>query len=177
MPSLMSERDIEKILSGKWHKTRARAKGFSDDAINKFIEETREGLTLTVGIHEGAGEHEGTSLAEIAMYNEFGTRTIPARPFMRSTIDAQDAAMQKLFANNVEKMLSGKGKGKNLSVAAILELVGARLASAIQRKITSIRSPRNAKSTIKKKGSSNPLIDTGAMRQAISWRVHKGNGE
>jgi len=42
--------------------------------------------------------------------------------------------------------------------------VGLLAQSQVRAKITAIKSPPNAQSTIDKKGSSNPLIDTGQMR-------------
>ncbi len=36
--------------------------------------------------------------------------------------------------------------------------------------IKDVKSPSNAASTIKQKGSANPLIDTGNMRQAVTHK-------
>ena len=51
------------------------------------------------------------------------------------------------------------------------ERLGALIVADIQEQITDISSPPNAPSTIQQKGSSNPLIDTGGLRQRITYRV------
>ena len=43
--------------------------------------------------------------------------------------------------------------------------------NAIAREITNLKEPPNAESTILKKGSSNPLIDTGDMRKSVKWKL------
>jgi hypothetical protein len=43
----------------------------------------------------------------------------------------------------------------------------------IQQEITDLRDPPNAPATIKAKGSSNPLIDTGEMRSKVTWQVKR----
>jgi hypothetical protein len=58
-----------------------------------------------------------------------------------------------------------------VSLAHELTAVGEFIASDFRRKITTLRSPPNAPSTVAKKGSSNPLIDTGAMRQSVRSRI------
>ena len=90
--------------------------------------------------------------AEKALYNHFGTEDIPARPFLQFD--------QKKAAKLVRKAIVSDGD----TVAKIK--VG--LTGMIQDNIRELKRPANADSTIKKKGSSNPLIDTGAMRQAVN---------
>lgn len=186
MARLLSDEEIQRLMSGKGYSTKVKgSKGFDVKAVNKFIEDVGQGITLTVGIHEDAGEAEGTTLAQIAYWNENGVKTkatsesdspwrIPPRPFMRPTIDSQGKKADQMLSKEIEKIFQGKKKS---SIATALGRVGAFLAGAIQRKITTLKRPPNAPSTIKKKGSSNPLIDTGAMRQAVGFKVTQGKGE
>ena len=90
--------------------------------------------------------------AEKAMYNHFGTEDIPPRPFLQ--FDKNDAAklVRKAYSNDGDTV----GQIK----------VG--LTGMVQDNIRELKRPANAESTIKKKGSSNPLIDTGRMRQAVN---------
>ena len=53
----------------------------------------------------------------------------------------------------------------------LYELLGAKIASDIQTKIKTLSDPANTASTVKQKGSSNPLIDTGGMRMRVTHRV------
>ena len=41
--------------------------------------------------------------------------------------------------------------------------------------ITEIKNPPNAAGTISAKGSANPLMDTGLMRQSVTWAVADGS--
>jgi len=46
------------------------------------------GAFATAGIHEGAGSYPGgPTVAEVALFNEFGTETAPERSFIRATMD------------------------------------------------------------------------------------------
>ncbi len=58
---------------------------------------------------------------------------------------------------------------RKMSSTQGLGLLGEKAKSDVQKKITLISSPPNEPSTRKQKGSSNPLIDTGALRQHINW--------
>jgi hypothetical protein len=60
------------------------------------------------------------------------------------------------------------------SMDQILESVGVVASSAVKVYMTELKTPPNAASTIRKKGSSNPLIDTGAMRQSVTHQVAIG---
>jgi hypothetical protein len=186
MARLLSDEEIQRLMSGKGFTTKVKgSKGFDVKAVNKFMDDVGHGVTLTVGIHEDAGENSGTTIAQIASWQEFGVKTkattvdgspwrIPPRPFMRPVIDSQGPKAEKMLAAEIEKIFQGK---KKANILTALGRVGAFLAGAIQRKITTLKRPPNAPSTIKKKGSSNPLIDTGAMRQAVGFKVTQGQGE
>ena len=50
-------------------------------------------------------------------------------------------------------------------------LVGAYAADVIQQRIVDLKEPPNSPITIALKGSSNPLVDTGHMRQSVTWEV------
>ena len=58
----------------------------------------------------------------------------------------------------------------------VLELLGQQCVGQIQERISEGIDPPNAPSTIRQKGSSTPLIDTGALRSAVNYRVNPGGG-
>lgn len=60
------------------------------------------------------------------------------------------------------------------SMDQILETVGVVAAAAVKVYMTDLKTPPNAASTIRKKGSNNPLIDSGAMRQSVTHQVSIG---
>ena len=59
----------------------------------------------------------------------------------------------------------------------VLDGIGIVAESDIKQKISSIYSPPNAPSTIAKKGSSKPLIDSGFMLASVSHGVAKEGSE
>ena len=125
--------------------------------------ERAKGLEVAVGILEGS-QNEGTSIAEYASYNEFGTEDIPSRPFMAMSFDENLAEINSDFKKQGDQMLQGK-KTAN----AALTVIGQKHAGRIQTTITGRNIlPRLADSTVRaKKGSTKTLVDSGAMANAV----------
>ena len=136
---------------------------------------------VKTGIQSNAGENEGVSIAEYAAFNEFGTRTIPERPFMRKTFDDNLANWNKL----VERLFKGILGGK-LDVKFAFETLGEQTQNDMQDTITKggfapnsdltinggwMKSPSGKSFYVKGKGSNRPLIDGGAMIGAITFEV------
>ena len=121
---------------------------------------------VKTGIQSDAGENEGVSIAEYAAFNEFGTRTIPERPFMRKTFDDNLANHNKLIERLFKGMLGGK-----LDAKMAFKILGQQTEDDMKNTImTGIFTP-NSDCTVAKKGSSRPLIDTGTMRNSIRYEV------
>lgn len=116
------------------------------------------------------------SVIERAIYNEFGTKggasgggwggPIPERPFFRNAMRANQKRYNQLLKISAKKILSGE-----TTLRAVLTKLGIVAQGNIQEEITKLKSPPNSPVTVERKGSSNPLIDTGEMRQAVTWRV------
>lgn len=137
---------------------------------------------VTVGIHEDKnsryrmnfrgirkkrlkrGRREATSMtnAEIGAANHFGTSTIPARPWLDVGVDTGT----RRYIREIEKAAAN-----NIPLDMALERVGLIAQGMVQKYIRQLQDPPNAESTIKKKKSANPLIDTGQMRQSVSYKV------
>lgn len=49
--------------------------------------------------------------------------------------------------------------------------LGAMIVADIQMKIRDTQSPANSGYTAKRKGANNPLVDTGRLRQSVTWKV------
>lgn len=87
---------------------------------------------------------------------------IPARPWLEpGVISATDEIMRAIET----------GIAADQSMDQILETAGVVAAGAVKVYMTELKTPPNAPSTIKKKGSANPLIDTGAMRASVNYKV------
>lgn len=131
-------------------------------------------MIIKVGIVEGSGEIDGVDIAYYAAVNEAGYKdetgktVIPSRPFIRSWIDSNENQILAVMQSVFRRVLTGQ-----LSAEEAMKLIGEFVQSGIKKNITQGSFEKNADSTIKKKGSSRPLIDTGTMRNAIRYRVVK----
>lgn len=108
----------------------------------------------------------GLSMAEIAAENEFGTKYIPARSFMRTTFDENRDNVNRIIDKEYDKILEGKR-----TVQFSLQAIGIYYEGLIRKKIRDIHFPPNSPRTIALKGSSKPLIDFGQMIAAIQHKV------
>ena len=101
-----------------------------------------------------------------ALWNEFGTRRIPARPFLRTSMRNNRAKYLKMAHADAKQILAG-----SMSIERSLARIGIVAQGDVQMSIVAGNWTPNAPSTVKRKGSSRPLIDTGAMRQAVTWVI------
>lgn len=138
------------------------------------IEELKK-LQVRVGIQAGAAQSdEGVDLLDIAVWNEVGTDTIPARPFMRQSADGNKAAIEKMCKAQLQKVAQGE------TAEQALNAIGVTQKELIRDTITKSKSwaEANAESTIKKKGSDVPLIDESHLLQSVNYVITpKGGGD
>lgn len=112
----------------------------------------------------------GPSLAEIAVINELGSSDTPARPFMRQSFENHEAELQAA-CDRANAILSNGGTAEQA-----LNQLGVFCRGLVQEEIVEGGFAPNAESTIKKKGSDQPLIDTGYMRQSVNYVVKRRGG-
>lgn len=124
--------------------------------------------TVKVGIPAGAKEVDGTSTALIAAANEFGvpSKGIPERPFIRTGIKNGMPNFKRLNRINVVKICQGEQ-----SIDGAYEQLGVMAVGEIKKSIKTGNWVANDPATIKAKGSSKPLIDTGNMLQSVNYEV------
>lgn len=132
--------------------------------IQRELAKLRGNKYATVGIHEDAGNTEDGAMtqAQNGALQNFGNDKIPARPWLIPGVESATPDVIDTIASGIEK---------GLPTDQIMEQVGAIAAGATQQCVIDLREPPNAKSTIDKKGSDNPLIDTGSMLQSITWKT------
>lgn len=94
------------------------------------------------------------------------TIKIPERPFLTMAAEPMIEATIPIAERLIPKLNEGKA-----SAADILEKMGPFAVSAMQETIENIKNPPNAPSTVRKKGSNNPLEDTGLLVQSITHGV------
>lgn len=124
-------------------------------------------LEVQVGFQSDQTYEDGTSLPEIAAYNEFGSSDTPARPFMRQSFEKHEKELQAA-CDRVNQVLAQGGTAES----ALNEL-GVFLKGLVQEEIVEGGFEPNAPSTIRKKGSEQPLIDTSYMRQSVNYVVKR----
>ena len=109
----------------------------------------------------------GTRVVDVAVGNEYGTDNVPARPF----IGLSSADINNQCAPILEQSAAALNNNNTQQYDQLLDAAGSVAAGIVKQQITDLRSPPNAQSTIERKGSSNPLIDTGLMRQTVTYKV------
>ena len=126
-----------------------------------------DGATIVVGVLRNAGrEIDGADLVDVAVWNEYGTRRIPSRPFLRIATDENGESWQELAEKGVNGIIAG-----TMGKQQVLDLVGVKAVGDIQKVIGSNKLKPNAEATIRRKGSEAPLIDTDRLRQSIHYHV------
>lgn len=128
-------------------------------------------MEVVVGFQEGQKYDDGTSLPEVAAYNEFGSSDTPERPFMRQSFENHEPELQAA-CDMVNKTLAGGGTAEGA-----LNTLGVFCKGLVQQEIVDGGFAPNAPSTIRQKKSDQPLIDTGHMRQSVNYIVRKAGAD
>jgi hypothetical protein len=125
---------------------------------------------------------KAVTVVTYAAANEFGAKagrngkvTIPERSFIRSTTDKKD-----YWQKEVEKAYGNIIDGKDTALSAIAK-VGIIARDDIKKTISEGVPPPNAPITIAKKTvggkvGNHPLIDTGIMRQSVTYKFADDDG-
>lgn len=119
---------------------------------------------------------EGTPypLALQAYIKEHGSPAyrVPPRPFLEPGIEKHlDMVESGMKAALLDVLDGGDGRAQR-------ERLGATMAAKVQAYFQEDNGwPPNAPSTIKKKGSAQPLVDTGALRQSITYIIRAKDKE
>lgn len=129
-----------------------------------------DGTEIDAGIFANAGsDSRGTPYVDIALYNEFGTYRIPARPAVRIASDENEMIWTYVIEGRIQHMIDRKGR---LSKNKMCKDIGKMMVKDIRSVFgnTSKLAP-NAPSTIRRKGRNEPLVDTGTLRSKVDYRV------
>ena len=141
--------------------------------LEKLFPELRlinEDARLKVGVMSEASNIEtNEKVAAYAADNEYGTRDIPKRPFLRSTLDAhQDKYIDFL----------GGSMRQGADAERALRLLGEAMAADIKIAISHWETPPNSEATradkIRRGKGTHPLRDTGSLLKSITYRVDVG---
>ena len=91
---------------------------------------------------------------------------IPERSYIRAGFDFNQNKFMQQGKVLIERVIEGK-----ITAHRMFELLGEYLSGAIKQYATNLSKPPLSNITIENKGSSNPLIDTGRMRDSITYKV------
>nr|WP_326203632.1 hypothetical protein [uncultured Oscillibacter sp.] len=143
----------------------------------RFLAELEKMKRLEVRVGYQAGEatdDEGVDMCDIALWNELGTsgaHPIPARPFLRQSVDGNEDKIRAHCAQQARAIARGG------TAEEALKKIGIHMKGIVQKTIKEGSFVPNAPSTIRKKGSDKPLIDTGRLRQSVNYHIKpKGGG-
>jgi hypothetical protein len=137
-------------------------------------------MSVLVGIPVGASrkfkaskvnvtqEDAGLTLAMIAAVHEFGSpeHNIPERPFLREGIHRAIPKLNAVNVDSLRRVLLGK-----MTIEQAVDKLGAVAAGEVKRGFVEIEFMPLTADTVNRKGSTRPLIDTGSLRQSISYIV------
>jgi hypothetical protein len=130
---------------------------------------------VKVGFLEGATYPDGTPVAEVAAYDEFGrmVKTTDGgyfqmpRPFFRNMVQAEQSGWGKTAAKLLKK--------HDYDVVKVLGLMGEGVTGQLRQSIKDTNTPPLAESTIKAKGFDKPLIHTSHMMNSAGYQVDDGD--
>jgi len=140
--------------------------------IEKNVQKKRH---VQVGLFGGDGSYESedgssVTVAEVGFYNEFGTNKNPERPFMRRTVIEQKKEIKRL-----SRVLAKKVEQGHMTIDIGLGSLGEKVSGFIKKTIIAVDSPIESPMTLaKKKGVSNPLIDSSQMLNSVTHQVKNG---
>ena len=140
--------------------------GVLDDSPKREPRGARSKRSRTRAKAAARSQRQRLSLLEVAVVHEFGAGPVPQRSFIRATIDERRADIEAELANLARGVASGR-----LDARQALDLLGAKVAGWCQSRIAAGIAPALKAATVRRKGSSTPLVDTGQLRSSITWRV------
>lgn len=157
--------------------------------IDKIIKNLRQlgGKQIKVGLF-GKDDSE---LVMIGAVHEYGVE-IPVTPKMRAWFAANGYPLRKettvikiperswlrsgydenidKIADKIERLLPDVLEGQ-VNPKLFMDAIGMEFAGLIQKKMRDLKNPPNSSMTVERKGSDNPLIDTGRLVGAIRHEI------
>ena len=121
--------------------------------------------SVRVGVLENATYPDGTPVAMVAFWNEYGTRTSPVRAFFRTTVSEQ----KKNWVLSVQNLMKMHNNPQQ-----VMGLIGVHMQEQIVQSINTWSDPPNSAYTIAKKGFDKPLVETALLMRSIKSEVGEG---
>lgn len=131
--------------------------------LEKLAKSLRGPDLVKVGLPKGSNDYpDGTSVIMVGTVHEFGSpsKNIPQRSFLRSTVESNKRPYKDMFKKLSIRIIKGK-----ITKKQALGLIGLQVQTDVREKITDIKEPEL------KHREGNPLVDTGHLRQSITFEV------
>jgi hypothetical protein len=149
--------------------------GPAKTALDEILKSANK-LTAKVGWFPSAKYPDGTPVAQVAAWNEFG---VHARPFMRPTIAAKQTEWKVQLKRELKRVTNGKQ-----SVADAMESVASTADGAFRKAISEVTAPPLSLATIRARAksrgkksiagvSTKPLVDTRLMINTLTHTVEE----
>jgi hypothetical protein len=124
--------------------------------------------TVNVGLPKDSSPYpDGTSVIEVGTIHEFGLGFVHQRSYLRTTIIGN-----KNKYLGIIKKLSMRLANTEIDLNTALNKLGLIVSNDVKDKITDIKEPKVTSRKPKTEGGAvNPLVDTGHLRQSITYEV------
>lgn len=121
---------------------------------------------LYVRGHAAGYDDQGSSFGFCVCFVLKKSVNIPARPFLRLTNENNIRLWSDLATQKAYQAAMGQ-----INIDDYFNIVGKRIENDIKDKITQLMNPSNAPLTVERKGKNDPLMDTGKLRDSITYTV------
>lgn len=132
------------------------------DRLKKIAEQKT--IKARVGIIESMTYPNGELVAQVGYWNEYGTNTIPPRPFFRTAVENNRDKLGPMFVRAVQKH----------EPETAMRKVCEHMVDELKASVLTWTDPPNAKSTIKSKGYDAPLRGPDKLlRNSFSYEINQ----
>lgn len=134
--------------------------------LTEMLDKYRKGesVRLKVGIMADKTYPDGQKVAFVGYVNEYGTPTIPSRPFFRSAVAKNKDILPEMVAALTKKH----------GPEAAARMIGEHMVGQLSESVMTWSEPPNAQSTIRAKGYNAPLRgEDRLLRKSFSYEIEK----
>lgn len=131
--------------------------------LNQIQNKLREAQNKVVVV--GLIGQTDSEIIKRGIYTEFGTSKMVGWHWLRRSVQTMKPKYKNLVGRIIAQLLQNRPVNYNL--------IGIWAQGEVKKKIGTITTPALKPSTIQAKGSSKPLIDTGQMRNSISFEIRR----
>lgn len=149
------------------------------EGLRKYLAEFGDSAVqgLEVGIFEDAtNEQTGMRIAQYAAYNEFGTTTIPSRPFLGQTFREQSKKYADIIMGGIKANIADPERALRVAFLACGRTAQADVVDMIKSDMPPNDSEYQMRKKEKKGAEYTTLIDTASMVKSIGFRLTNKSG-